>query len=705
MLKRLELHAICSHMDTAIEFGEGKNILIGPTGSGKTSILTGIEFAFLGSRIRGWTLGELVNDGATQGEVNLEFINPSSGQTYRITRTISRSKAQPTKGAQKKCEILNLDTGDRSEGDRAVGETLTQLGFDPDVFTYVVHMRQGEFTQIIEESQRQREVLDRLFKVSDLEHAYGELGKREGSIQVLQNRLSDLETKAQLHKQEAEKLEDEKKLLLKLQKRRKKIEKKIRNSKARFNELKALMKRLTPKVEALRKATKKIEEEKARQETLHRTLETFKKQLPPTIHIPPIEDRLKLAEEMSSKLREEIKARRRVKKRVTSTENEIRSLLEKQQALTADIRILEEEARKLRGHSKEVHLYLGGKGEQPTIECDKCGSKLTPDQWTQHLSEVEENIQEMDKKISPLNEKLKSVKAELGNKNEDLKGLQEEQQVLAAIRPLSKQVHQLSKDLKRSCNSRERYTKKRCGYIEQMAGLLDIDKSTPQLEELVVKAATETQTERQTLQREIPRLEEELVSFEEDQIKPQQKRVEKARKAAKEYEEFLPKIARIEERIRLTEEIRTTLREVQPIVREQFVQAVSELADSYFISIYSGNDVSNIRLTRDYNFLADRGGYVKHVMRLSGGQRVAVSIAFLLALSELLSTTGFVILDEPTTHLDEKRREDLVKVLSTLQNIPQLVIVDHHPELKEAADLRFNVALDDDGWSIVELET
>jgi len=68
-----------------------------------------------------------------------------------------------------------------------------------------------------------------------------------------------------------------------------------------------------------------------------------------------------------------------------------------------------------------------------------------------------------------------------------------------------------------------------------------------------------------------------------------------------------------------------------------------------------------------------------------------------------LSTTGFVILDEPTTRLDEKRREDLVAVLSALQNVPQLIIVDYNPELKEVAD-RFCVSLDAEGNSIVEPE-
>jgi len=77
-------------------------------------------------------------------------------------------------------------------------------------------------------------------------------------------------------------------------------------------------------------------------------------------------------------------------------------------------------------------------------------------------------------------------------------------------------------------------------------------------------------------------------------------------------------------------------------------------------------------------------------------------MAFLLALSEVLSQLDFLILDEPTTHLDENRRRELVTVLEKLRRVPQLIIVDHHPELLEAADTRFRVTLDSDGKSHVE---
>jgi len=68
------------------------------------------------------------------------------------------------------------------------------------------------------------------------------------------------------------------------------------------------------------------------------------------------------------------------------------------------------------------------------------------------------------------------------------------------------------------------------------------------------------------------------------------------------------------------------------------------------------------------------------------GQQVLASMAFLLALSGVLGQLDFLILDEPTTHLDENRRRELVTVFENLRRVPQLIIVDHHPELLEAAE-------------------
>ncbi len=50
----------------------------------------------------------------------------------------------------------------------------------------------------------------------------------------------------------------------------------------------------------------------------------------------------------------------------------------------------------------EINKYLEGKGERPTIECDKCGSILTPDQWTKHIDETREKHDQLETEINQL---------------------------------------------------------------------------------------------------------------------------------------------------------------------------------------------------------------------------------------------------------------------------------------------------------------
>jgi len=64
-------------------------------------------------------------------------------------------------------------------------------------------------------------------------------------------------------------------------------------------------------------------------------------------------------------------------------------------------------------------------------------------------------------------------------------------------------------------------------------------------------------------------------------------------------------------------------------------------------------------------------------------------------------------MDEPTTHLDEERRKELVNILSSFfkeggRIIPQMLITTHHPEIENVADVIYTVKKEE-GYSIAEL--
>ncbi|MEM1619432.1 MAG: SMC family ATPase [Fervidicoccaceae archaeon] len=112
-----------------------------------------------------------------------------------------------------------------------------------------------------------------------------------------------------------------------------------------------------------------------------------------------------------------------------------------------------------------------------------------------------------------------------------------------------------------------------------------------------------------------------------------------------------------------------------------------QLFDLEYREVEIGEDLS-------LRFLGPRGS--ASFSQLSGGESVAAAISFLLALrrtvEELLigkSVLGFMVLDEPTIHLDDERRTALARIFSEFQGgrvIPQLIVVTHEDDMKEVGD-------------------
>jgi DNA repair exonuclease SbcCD ATPase subunit len=88
--------------------------------------------------------------------------------------------------------------------------------------------------------------------------------------------------------------------------------------------------------------------------------------------------------------------------------------------------------------------------------------------------------------------------------------------------------------------------------------------------------------------------------------------------------------------------------------------------------------------------LDDESGDALPQSRLSGGQKVRLSIAFLLALHRLVvPDVGLLVLDEPSTHLDAEGVESLANMLTSLGAVMkdggcQVFVVDHNEALTRA---------------------
>jgi DNA repair protein SbcC/Rad50 len=79
---------------------------------------------------------------------------------------------------------------------------------------------------------------------------------------------------------------------------------------------------------------------------------------------------------------------------------------------------------------------------------------------------------------------------------------------------------------------------------------------------------------------------------------------------------------------------------------------------------------------------------------LSGGEKVAVSLAIRMGIAFLMGSSkiDFIVLDEPTTNLDEERRRSFVKIISDvfskgMSPLSQMIIITHDEEIFENSEV------------------
>ena len=119
---------------------------------------------------------------------------------------------------------------------------------------------------------------------------------------------------------------------------------------------------------------------------------------------------------------------------------------------------------------------------------------------------------------------------------------------------------------------------------------------------------------------------------------------------------------------------------------------------------------SDVKIDEDYNISVIGSTGEQYIDQISGGERVALAIALRLAIAQVLSgKIETIIMDEPTTHLDEQRRKELVNILSSFfreggRIIPQMLIITHHSEIEDVADTIYTIRKEDN-FSIAEKNT
>lgn len=137
-------------------------------------------------------------------------------------------------------------------------------------------------------------------------------------------------------------------------------------------------------------------------------------------------------------------------------------------------------------------------------------------------------------------------------------------------------------------------------------------------------------------------------------------------------------VERLEKLKGVFEFVRNSFKRASPEIVSRRVRAISFTADRIFQEIL-GDLVLTLTWDVEYAIKAHVGQKERIFEQLSGGEQMAASIAVRLALLLHMSDRNirWLFLDEPTTNLDDKRRDQLADRITRLEDLNQIFVITH----------------------------
>lgn len=660
-LKKIILHNIRSYEYQEINFPKGSILLSGDIGSGKTSILLGVEFALFGLQ-PGQRGSALLKNGANEGTVMIEL--EVEGRQIIIERKLKRGKTI----SQDYCSI-SIDGEKREIAVTELKNKVLELLDYPKEFSkkqnilykFTVYTPQEEMKQII--------LQDAETRINTLRHVFG-IDKYKKIIENASIIASKLREERRRKEGVTENLEQDK-----LNLSSKEEELKIQTCNLILTEDELFLKK---------EKREKIQKEKE---------EIYKK----------VEERLNLQQEID-------KAKIMISNKKESLSENKKSILEIQEQinqlekfsfdeaeikmLDAEVNMKKKEKEKTEGQVLEINSQIASlnlkNSENKKLEqkisnleiCPTCfqnvGAVYRANVLNNVHSDTAENnrkLEELTKEKILLQEKMKRINSEISLNEKKiqelnilkikLQGVQEKKMRLQEIEKinfaLEKDIALLNQHNEILNNSVEEL-KKFDGIFQMKQGELEDAFEQEQFGEIKV---AELKKEIEVFSRQINELREQIARIEE--IKKQLDYFVRLEDWLS--KKFVPLISFIEKNVMMK-------------LKSEF----SHLFAEWFSMLVS--DSFNVRLSDDFTPIIEYQDYEIDYAYLSGGERTAIALAYRLSLNQVINslmskikTKDLIILDEPTDGFSEQQLDKMRGVLEQL-NVAQLIIVSHEQKIE-----------------------
>ena len=661
ILKKIALNNIRSYKNQEINFPEGSTLLSGDIGSGKTSILLGIEFALFGLQ-PGQRGSSLLKNGEKEGGAKIEF--EINDKKITVERTLKKGRTV----SQDYC-ALTINGEKREYSVTELKDKVLELLEYPKEFSkkqnllykFTVYTPQEEMKQIILEDPETR--------LNTLRHVFGidkykkilentsilgsklreEKRIKEGLIEGLEQDRASLASKEdELEAKHYNLVSVEKELFLKTEKR-----KKIRDEKAGISEKIEEKNRLQQEIEKTKIMVSNKQETLAGNAKLVEQLEIQIKELSETGYdeekLKELEQQIEFGKKEKSELNEK-------NLDLISTIHSLNSKTEENNALREKLRHLEVCPTCLQNveavYRTNVLNKLDSEISQNARETEKLGEEKK--KILEKIKEIDEYISSKEKNV----EEIKILKIRM-------QGLEEKR---VRISEIQKSDESLKKDAE-ILNQHLEVLKNSVFELNPFETLFE--EKNKELEQAL--------SEERTAEIKVAELRKEIEVFSR-QIEELKQRI----KSTEEIREKLVYITKLE--TWLSKNLAPLVSIIEKNTMIKLKMEFSKLFGKWFSMLVS----DNFEVTLDDKFtpVIEHQDYELDYAYLSGGERTAIALAYRLSLNQVVNsllskirTREIVILDEPTDGFSEQQLDKMRDVLRQLE-VNQLIIVSHEQKIE-----------------------
>lgn len=707
-LRRLHLTHFCQHVDRVIDFPVGVTGIVGDNGTGKSNIVKALRFVLLGDSGNDGAKADDMNwfapTDAKGGMVKLKF--ECGGVDGEVSRSITQARA-------------SLKHGDRHEKSvNSVNPTVLELlGLPKKTIQDVLFVMQGEIEHILfEEPAERKKKFQGLFGID----------KAEPLRIVLQRELAEIgEPPSDERLKELQATMDNAidPQLRQLRERQEKIAAELINL-GTPDVLKAIIASRAAQVETALQIQSLGERTARIQAEINGKLERAAER-------PALDDsveHISQLQDVTDKLRTELSELNSKKAMATAIKNWEAEKIRWEQVVTATQEPVPpttpesiEEARGLVADVREelapkrafVSAFENSAGDPP---CPTCGQPVP--NAGDHAAQLKVEIASMESQIATINATIaeserayqkfisdySQYEATKGHAETRLVELREQllhagdlesvraneakaAEVAAALENANGELQQLRvRQIEDDAINMElAKLRGQLDEVQSRSDELDAKRaSMPEISEEDARSAEKSLTVHEALGQEKANIEGQIAQLQSnratlvleiDMLKTQISRTD----GLKQYRQYC-------------ERARTLLHHdcLPLLVTQAYLSGLNAKLNEY-LQLFKAPFTSTIK--DDLAVVCDFGdGVDRSAGRLSGGQKVALSIAFRFAVYSLFaSTSGFMVLDEPTAYLDNGRVTAIVELLQRVRQYAhstgmQLIIPTHEPALMAAFD-------------------